>query len=201
MLIVTTENVLGYEIEEYLGYISETVTLGVNDFAEFFQIFDVFGGESSQYKDKFQQAKEILNKRLEEKTQEIGGNAIIGLRINYQEITGKGKSSLLISGTGTAVKFKMTEEYKKRKEKEIKDKQSYIIQLPLKELINLLENTSIEKKEELKNIILSREDIQEIRKEYKDIPTSMLNIFKNEYINNEDTLKLIRIKIEILLRN
>ena len=140
MLIVTTENVLGYEIEEYLGYISETVTLGVNDFAEFFQIFDVFGGESSQYKDKFQQAKEILNKRLEEKTQEIGGNAIIGLRINYQEITGKGKSSLLISGTGTAVKFKMTEKYinkikedkereesliKARKEKEKREKDRY----------------------------------------------------------------------------
>ena len=32
MLMFTTETISGYEIEEYLGYVSETVTLGLNDF-------------------------------------------------------------------------------------------------------------------------------------------------------------------------
>ncbi|MEJ6467090.1 heavy metal-binding domain-containing protein [Fusobacterium ulcerans] len=36
MLITTTENLIGYDIEEYIGYISETVTFGINDFKEFF---------------------------------------------------------------------------------------------------------------------------------------------------------------------
>lgn len=47
---ITTENIQGYEIIEYLDYISETVTLGINDFKEMFQIADVIGGESTLYK-------------------------------------------------------------------------------------------------------------------------------------------------------
>lgn len=114
----TTETISGYEIEEYLGYVSETVTLGLNDFLEFFQIADTFGGESSSYKSKFDEAKSILNKRLEAKVKEIGGNSIIGLRINYSEITGKGKSSILIAGTGTVVKIAENEKYFKHIQRE-----------------------------------------------------------------------------------
>lgn len=116
--MVTTETISGYEIEEYLGYISETVTLGINDFVEFFQISDTFGGESSTYKSKFDEAKGILNKRLETRAKEMGGNAIIGLRINYSEISGKNKSSILISGTATAIKIKENEKYLKKMEAE-----------------------------------------------------------------------------------
>lgn len=36
MLIFTVENIQGYDIEEYLGYVSETVTLGINDIRESF---------------------------------------------------------------------------------------------------------------------------------------------------------------------
>ena len=72
MLMFTTETISGYEIEEYLGYVSETVTLGLNDFLEFFQIADTFGGESSSYKNKFDEAKNILNRRLETRAKEMG---------------------------------------------------------------------------------------------------------------------------------
>lgn len=48
------------------------------------------------------------------------GNGIIGLRINYQEILAKGKSSILISGTGTVVKFKENEKILKHIEEEKK---------------------------------------------------------------------------------
>lgn len=129
MLMFTTETIPGYEIEEYLGYVSETVTLGINDFTEFFQISDTFGGESSTYKSKFDEAKEILNRRLKTKTEELGGNAIIGLRINYSEISGKNKSSILISGTATAIKIKENEKYlknlenEKQQEEKIKEEQ------------------------------------------------------------------------------
>ena len=65
MLITTTENLIGYDIEEYIGYISETVTFGINDFKEFFLIADSIGGESSIYRETLEKAKEILNNRLE----------------------------------------------------------------------------------------------------------------------------------------
>lgn len=114
----TTETISGYEIEEYLGYVSETVTLGILGLIEMFQIADTLGGESSIYRKKFDEAKNILNKRLETKAKEMGGNAIIGLRISYDEITGKGKSSLLISGTGTVVKILENEKYFKHTQQE-----------------------------------------------------------------------------------
>lgn len=120
MLIFTVENIQGYDIEEYLGYVSETVTLGINDIRESFQIADILGGESSTYREKFDKAKEILEHDLKTKAKNMQGNGIIGLRINYQEILAKGKSSILISGTGTVVKFKENEKILKHIEEEKK---------------------------------------------------------------------------------
>lgn len=126
MLIFTVENIIGYEIEEYLGYVSETVTLGINEFREFFQVADFLGGESSTYYAKFDKAKEILNHRLETKAKAMNGNGIVGLRVHYQEILGKNKSSILISGTGTVVRFKENEKIIKENEREKQKEKSKI---------------------------------------------------------------------------
>lgn len=68
MLITTTENLIGYDIEEYLGYISETVTFGVDGFRNVLLIpnFDV-GEESAVYYETLMRAEKLLNSRLEKK--------------------------------------------------------------------------------------------------------------------------------------
>ncbi len=212
MLMVTTETISGYEIEEYLGYISETVTLGINDFLEFFQISDTFGGESSSYKSKFDEAKGILNKRLEAKAKEIQGNAIIGLRINYTEIAGKGKSSILVSGTGTVVKVEMTEKQKnklKEKEKEIEkiallqeeekkkefeEYKNYIFKLTIKELIKELESKTLYNKKDIKDVILEREDIKKEIEKFSNYDTDILRVMQGYNENAKLVLILKRIK-------
>lgn len=212
MLMVTTETISGYEIEEYLGYISETVTLGILGLVEMFQIADTFGGESSIYKNKFDEAKNILNKRLEEKAKEMGGNAIIGLRISYDEITGKGKSSLLISGTGTVVKAEMTEEHKNKLKEKIeiieKTETENIMQMQICNLIKYIEKTPKENKNKVVEKILIREDVKKIREVYKYFS---LDGLYQEKIMNMNSYKLkdnpvekeridSNIRLEILLR-
>ena len=212
MLMVTTETISGYEIEEYLGYISETVTLGINDFLEFFQISDTFGGESSSYKSKLDEAKGILNKRLEAKAKEIQGNAIIGLRINYTEITGRGKSSILVSGTGTVVKAEMTEEHKNKLKEKIeiieKTETENIMQMQICNLIKYIEKTPKENKNKVVEKILIREDVKKIREVYKYFS---LDGLYQEKIMNMNSYKLkdnpvekeridSNIRLEILLR-
>lgn len=200
--MVTTETISGYEIQEYLGYISETVTFGINGVVEFFQIADTFGGESSIYKNTFDEAKDILNKRLETRANEMGGNAVIGLRINYNEITGKGRSSILVSGTGTVVKAKITEEHKKRmqeifilqekaKEKKLEEYKNYIYKLTVDELIKEFEKISDKDKKILKDIILEREDIKSGTKEFDNYDIDILEAMQ-EYNNNAELTLILR---------
>lgn len=212
MLMFTTETISGYEIEEYLGYVSETVTLGLNDFLEFFQIADTFGGESSSYKNKFDEAKNILNKRLEAKVKEMGGNSIIGLRINYSEITGKGKSSLLISGTGTVVKIEMTEERKNKLKADIeiaeKRETENIMQMQISSLIKYIEKTPTEDKKKIIEKILTRDDVKKIREIYKYFSLDglyqekIMNINSYKLKDNPTEKEKIDsdIRLEILLR-
>lgn len=200
--MVTTETISGYEIQEYLGYISETVTFGINGVVEFFQIADTFGGESSIYKNTFDEAKDILNKRLETRAKEMGGNAVIGLRINYNEITGKGRSSILVSGTGTVVKAEITEEHKKRmqeifilqekaKEKKLEEYKNYIYKLTVDELIKEFEKISDKDKKILKDIILEREDIKSGTKEFDNYDIDILEAMQ-EYNNNAELTLILR---------
>ncbi len=200
--MVTTETISGYEIQEYLGYVSETVTFGINGVVEFFQIADTFGGESSIYKNTFDEAKDILNKRLETRAKEMGGNAVIGLRINYNEITGKGRSSILVSGTGTVVKAEITEEHKKRmqeifilqekaKEKKLEEYKNYIYKLTVDELIKEFEKISDKDKKILKDIILEREDIKSGTKEFDNYDIDILEAMQ-EYNNNAELTLILR---------
>lgn len=116
MILMTTENLVGlkgYEIKEYKGFISEATAFGVNDFIESFLLADKHGGESFIYNETFKRAKASLMEKVETEAETLGANAVLALRINYSEISGKGKSMLLISATGTAVSVEMTEELKK----------------------------------------------------------------------------------------
>lgn len=199
MLITTTENLIGYDIEEYICYISETVTFGINDFKEFFLIADSIGGESSIYRETLEKAKEILNNRLEEKAKSLGANAIIGLRVTYSEMAGRGKSMLLLSGTGTAVAVEIKEEFIEKMEKrkkqieEIKEKGKEYKKLQEKVLISraLYKKTffqlnveyyneaSEDKKREIIEVLNTKEEVISKREEYKNKDTLMLMLLKD----------------------
>lgn len=107
ILITTTNSVEHFEIECYIEIISTNVVIGTNFFSDFgASLTDLFGGFSGTYQNKLQEIYDIAIDNLKKKAKRIGANAVIGLKIDFDEISGKGKSMFMISALGTAVVVK-----------------------------------------------------------------------------------------------
>lgn len=104
ILVTTTSSVDGLEIKQYLKPISAHIVAGTNLFSDFFASFsDVFGGRSQTYQKQLASLYNEAIKRLKAAAYEIGANCIIGLHIDLDEISGKGKSMFMLTAIGTAV--------------------------------------------------------------------------------------------------
>lgn len=107
MLILTTPNIEGKTIVKYLGLVSGEAILGANIFKDFFAgIRDVVGGRSAAYENELRQAKNIAIQEMIEEAENLGGNAVIGVDLDYETIqVGQAGGMLMVSANGTAVVF------------------------------------------------------------------------------------------------
>ena len=107
MLVLTTNTIEGKKIEEYLGLVTGEAILGANIFRDFFAgIRDVVGGRSAAYEEELRKAKQIAIREMVEEGRQRGGNAIIGVDLDYESISiGGGGGMLMVSASGTAVKY------------------------------------------------------------------------------------------------
>ena len=105
MLILTTHSIEGKKIKKYLGLVSGEAILGANIFKDFFAgIRDIVGGRSAAYEKELRQAKEIAIEEMQEQAKTLGGNAVIGVDLDYETISvGKTGGMLMVSANGTAV--------------------------------------------------------------------------------------------------
>lgn len=105
MIIVTTPSMEGRRIKEYLGLVSGDAILGANIFRDLFAgIRDIVGGRSAAYEKELRQAKRIALVEMMDEATELGGNAIVGVDLDYETIDmGSGGGMLMVSATGTAV--------------------------------------------------------------------------------------------------
>ena len=105
MLITTTPSVEGQKITRYLGLVSGEAILGANIFRDFFAgIRDIVGGRSAAYEQELRKAKEIALQEMVQQAQALGGNAIVGVDLDYETIqVGAGGGMLMVSASGTAV--------------------------------------------------------------------------------------------------
>jgi len=105
MLIVTTDNIEGKNIEEYLGLVAGQTVYGANFFRDFLAgITDVIGGRSGGYESVLMDGAAAAIKDMEGYAAELGANAIIGVSVDYESM-GKDNSMLMVSVTGTAVRI------------------------------------------------------------------------------------------------
>jgi len=105
MIITTTNNLEGKKIESYLGIVVGEAGMGANIFKDIFAtIRDIVGGRSGAYEDELTKARKIGFMELEQEARSIGANAVIGVDIDY-EVVGKGGSMLMVSISGTAVRY------------------------------------------------------------------------------------------------
>lgn len=104
ILVITSSSLDGIKVKKYLKPVSAHVVAGTNLFSDFLGgMTDVFGGRSDSYQ---KQLTSLYNEAIEKvklASYEIGGNCIIGLSIDMDEISGKGKSMFMVTAIGTAV--------------------------------------------------------------------------------------------------
>jgi uncharacterized protein YbjQ (UPF0145 family) len=103
MLLTTTPSIEGKRVTRYCGVIAGEAILGANLFKDLFAgIRDLVGGRSATYEKELQRAREIALEELQQRAQDLGANAVIGIDIDY-EIMGKENGMLMVSASGTAV--------------------------------------------------------------------------------------------------
>lgn len=104
MIITTIQDVPGMEIVEYRGLVTGEVVAGINVVKDIGAgLRNLFGGRIKGYEDEIIQARAEVLKELEARAAEMGANAVIGVRIDFDPIGGDGNNMLLVTVTGTAV--------------------------------------------------------------------------------------------------
>ncbi|MGV8879632.1 MAG: YbjQ family protein [Sphingobacteriaceae bacterium] len=104
VLVITTSSVDGLKIKKYLKPVSAHIVAGTNLFNDFFGgLTDVFGGRSQTYQKQLTSLYDEAIERIKHAACEIGANCVVGLNIDMDEISGKGKSMFMLTAIGTAV--------------------------------------------------------------------------------------------------
>lgn len=104
ILVTTTSSVDGSAVKTYIKPISAHIVAGTNLFSDWGAAFsDVFGGRSKSYQRQLTSIYDEAINSLKRSAIEVGANCILGLKVDLDEISGKGKSMFMITATGTAV--------------------------------------------------------------------------------------------------
>jgi uncharacterized protein YbjQ (UPF0145 family) len=107
ILLTTTSSVdlPGAHIEQYLGLVTGDTIIGAHMFKDIFAgLRDIFGGRSGTYERVLQEAREAAITEILEQARGMGANAVIGLKLDFGSV-GANNSMLMVSATGTAVRF------------------------------------------------------------------------------------------------
>jgi len=103
MDITTTPSIEGKTIQKYCGVVAGEAILGANVFKDLFAgIRDIVGGRSATYERELQRARDIALQELQQRAQELGANAVVGIDLDY-EVMGPNNGMLMVSASGTAV--------------------------------------------------------------------------------------------------
>jgi uncharacterized protein YbjQ (UPF0145 family) len=103
VLITTTPSIEGKRITKYCGVVAGEAILGANLFKDLFAgIRDLVGGRSATYERELQRARDFAMQELQQRAQELGANAVVGVDLDY-EVLGQGNGMLMVSASGTAV--------------------------------------------------------------------------------------------------
>ena len=105
MLQTTTPGVENRSITHYHGVVTGEAIVGANIFRDVFAgIRDIVGGRSGSYERILADAREQAIQELQAQCGTLGGNAVVGIDLDY-EVIGKTGSMLMVSASGTAVRI------------------------------------------------------------------------------------------------
>ncbi len=105
VILTTSSHLEGYRVTEHIDIVSAECVFGMNILKDMFAGFrDFFGGRNKASQDALRDARVACLDELRREAGEMGANAVIGIDLDYSEISGGGKSMLFLVATGTAVK-------------------------------------------------------------------------------------------------
>lgn len=103
LIISTTPEIQGKQIQEYLGLVAGEAVFGANVFKDFLAgLRDVVGGRSGVYETELRNARNSAIDEMSEQAEDLGANAVVGVDVDYETI---GDSMLMVAVSGTAVKL------------------------------------------------------------------------------------------------
>jgi uncharacterized protein YbjQ (UPF0145 family) len=103
LVVVTTPIIQGQSVQEYLGIVSSCVVLGTGFLSELgANVADLFGTRASGFQDKLAHAREMALHELMDQAVMRGGDAVIGLDLDYMCIA---SNILMVSANGTVVRL------------------------------------------------------------------------------------------------
>ena len=100
----TTHSIPGREVQASLGIVSAECVLGIRDLLG--GLRDVIGGRSGTHQKALREARETCLQELAGNADELGADAVVGVDLDYSEISGGGKGMVLLVASGTAVRLK-----------------------------------------------------------------------------------------------
>lgn len=101
----TTPYIASREIAETLGVVTGEAIIGANIFRDLLAgLTDIVGGRSRAYESAMRDARQIALKEMGEEARRRGGDAVVGVDLDYETL-GSG-SMLMVSATGTAVRLR-----------------------------------------------------------------------------------------------
>lgn len=106
-MILTSANTLtSKKIIKYRGFVTGESLIGSNIYKDLFSgVRDIVGGRTSKYDEELQKAREDALEILVRKAEDLGANAVIGLKISYDNLGGTMGNTILVTAYGTAIKY------------------------------------------------------------------------------------------------
>lgn len=104
IIVTTTPSIDGYRVVQVLDIVTSECVFGMNIFKDFLAgMTDILGGRSDSSQNVLREARQTCIDELKREAFELGANAVIGVDLDYSELSGQGKSMLFLVGSGTAV--------------------------------------------------------------------------------------------------
>jgi uncharacterized protein YbjQ (UPF0145 family) len=106
MILTTSDSVHGRAVSAYLGIVSGEAVMGTNLFRDLFAgIRDIVRGRSAAYEKELRRARQVALGALEAEARAPGADAVVAVDLDYGVTGGDGKSMLMMSANGTAVRL------------------------------------------------------------------------------------------------
>jgi len=101
VIVTTTPTMECNSITNYLGIVTGEAILGANIMRDLFaSITDIVGGRSAAYEHELSKARQIALQQMEQNATMLGGNAVVGVDLDYEVIR---EGMMMVTASGTAV--------------------------------------------------------------------------------------------------